>query len=225
RLQKRWTAYAYAFFHPDPEIGYDQRGRRYHGFKCMGKSCKHITRRYLEGKDASSTGNMLKHARSCWGAAAVQAAQEAGNHEYARKGVTVPLLRDGSITAAFERKGKGKITYSHRQHTKTETRVVKDRGFNVLMKTGRPEYYLPSVSTVSRDVRKVFVNARRRIAKMLQEYEGALSFATDAWSSPNHRAFIAISVHFELDGQPMCIILDVVEVARSHSGLNMALVF
>jgi hypothetical protein len=36
--------------------------------------------------------------------------------------------------------------------------IVKDRGFLCLMKTGRPEYYLPLPSTVSRDVRLVFAN-------------------------------------------------------------------
>jgi hypothetical protein len=36
------------------------------------------------------------------------------------------------------------------------------------MKTGRPEYYLPSRSTVSRDVKEVFKRVRKRIAKMLQ---------------------------------------------------------
>jgi hypothetical protein len=36
------------------------------------------------------------------------------------------------------------------------------------MKTGRPEYYLPSASTVSRDVKQVFTKVRARIAKMLQ---------------------------------------------------------
>lgn len=46
--------------------------------------------------------------------------------------------------------------------------VVSDRGFMVLMKTGRPEYYLPSPDTVSRDVKAVFVRTRGRIAKMLQ---------------------------------------------------------
>src|ERR1700675_3634268 len=40
------------------------------------------------------------------------------------------------------------------------------------MKTGRPELYIPSPSTISRDVKKVFVNVRKRLAKMLQEYEG-----------------------------------------------------
>jgi hypothetical protein len=31
-------------------------------------------------------------------------------------------LKDGSVTTAFEHIGKGKITYSHRQHEYPETR-------------------------------------------------------------------------------------------------------
>ena len=46
--------------------------------------------------------------------------------------------------------------------------VVKDRGFQSLMKTGRPEYYLPSPLTVSCDVRLVFARTRKHVAKMLQ---------------------------------------------------------
>jgi hypothetical protein len=46
--------------------------------------------------------------------------------------------------------------------------VVKDRGFQSLMKTGRPGYYIPSPATVSRDVKIVFVKSRQRIAEMLQ---------------------------------------------------------
>ena len=47
-----------------------------------------------------------------------------------------------------------------------------------------------------------------------QEYDGKLSFATDAWTSPNHRAFIAITVHLEVNGQPLRLLLDLVEVAK-----------
>jgi hypothetical protein len=46
--------------------------------------------------------------------------------------------------------------------------IVEDRGFHALMKTGRPEYYLPSRSTVSRDVKEVYKKVRKRIGKMLQ---------------------------------------------------------
>lgn len=122
--------------------------------------------------------------------------------------------------------------------------IVSDRGFQSLMKTGRPEYYIPSESTVSRDVKQVFTKVRARIARMLQvkiqvsyiktygkkrviyqEHDGALSFGTDAWTSPNHKAYVAVTVHFEHDGKPMCLLLDLVEVAKSHSGLNLASAF
>jgi hypothetical protein len=46
--------------------------------------------------------------------------------------------------------------------------IVEDEGFNVLMKTGRPNYYIPSRHTVARDVKHVFLSTRRKIAKMLQ---------------------------------------------------------
>ena len=59
----------------------------------------------------------------------------------------------------------------------------------------------------------------------MQEHEGDLNFATDAWTSPNHKAYVAVSVHFEEKGIPVAMLLDVVEVARSHSGFNLAAAF
>jgi hypothetical protein len=47
----------------------------------------------------------------------------------------------------------------------------------------------------------------------------------DAWTSPNNKALVAITVHFEQDGVPICLLLDVVEVARSHTGINLANAF
>jgi len=82
------------------------------------------------------------------------------------------------------------------------------------MKTGRPEYHLPSEQTISRDAKNVFVHARKRVATMLQKYEGQLNYATDAWTSPNHKAFVAFTVHFAHEGTPVSMLLDLVEVAK-----------
>ena len=46
--------------------------------------------------------------------------------------------------------------------------IVEDQGFKTLMKTGRPEYYIPSRITVARDVKHVFNKTRERIGKMLK---------------------------------------------------------
>jgi hypothetical protein len=148
--------------------------------------CKHKSRgvrRFLDKGDAKSTSNLRKHAKKCWGDEVVTCADKAKDASEVRATTIKGTLNPQSIAAAFERKGKGKVTYSHRQHTRTEARaeivcwvakskrpfqIVADRGFQSLMKTGRPEYYIPSPTTVSRDVKKVFVNVRQRMAKMLQ---------------------------------------------------------
>jgi hypothetical protein len=39
-------------------------------------------------------------------------------------------------------------------------KIVEDRGFQCLMKTGRPDYYIPSAQTVSCDVKKIFMCCR-----------------------------------------------------------------
>lgn len=77
-------------------------------------------RRYLDKSDAKSTSNMRKHAKSCWGLETVEAADVMKDVKEARD--SMKSMKDGSITAAFKRVGKGKITYSHRQHTKAETK-------------------------------------------------------------------------------------------------------
>ncbi|KAG0699301.1 hypothetical protein DFH29DRAFT_809220 [Suillus ampliporus] len=192
RLMKEWTSPVYAFFDPTPRI-IENDGWWAHEFRCSARGCKTTIRRYLDKKDARSTGNMRKHVKLCWGNVVLQAADDAKDASEVRTKIIPGILRDGSITASFERKGKGKVTYSNRQHTRAETKaelvrwvseslqlfeIVKDRGFQSLMKTGRPEYYLPSPTTISRDVRLIFARTRQRIAKMLREYEGKINFTT-----------------------------------------------
>ncbi|KAG1749457.1 hypothetical protein EDB19DRAFT_1629468, partial [Suillus lakei] len=243
RLMKEWTSPVYAFFNPTPRI-VEINGRRAHEFKCDARGCKTTIQRFLDKKDARSTGNMRKHVKSCWGDAALTAADDAKDAKEVQTKIVTGILRDGSITESFERKGKGKVTYAHRQHTRTETRselvrwvseslrpfeIVKDRAFQSLMKTGRPEYYIPSPTTVARDVKLVFARTCQRIAKMLQvsffaitiyhtnpthkEYDGKMNFTTDGWTSMNHHAFVAFSVHLEHQGVPLSFPLDIIEVA------------
>ena len=167
---KRWTSPVYAFYEPIPDIAYVD-GRRVHIFKCTARSCRYTCRRFLDGLDRSSTGNLIKHVKTCWGDDAYRAAAGCMNAKDARENVVKSFATKGSITTSFKRAGKGKVTYMHRQYTKTETKylsnyltrpyliccsrteivrwvaesmrpfkIVEDRGFLSLMKTGRPEY-------------------------------------------------------------------------------------
>ncbi|KAF8068607.1 hypothetical protein FPV67DRAFT_1414440 [Lyophyllum atratum] len=226
-MSKGWTLVAYTFYDPVPEIVYIKNHCAYE-FSCLAKRCKYKCRHFLDKKDATSTGSLIKHIKSCWGMEVWDRAYlECGNADTARENVVKGFQKTGSIFKMFQRAGKQQVTYSHRQHTRAETkaeivrwiaesvrlfRIVEDRGFHCLMKTGRPDYWIPSASTVVCDVRLVFGRCRDRIGKMLQDYEGRISFAMDAWTSPNHRAYVAVTTHFEVDGVPISIVLNVVEV-------------
>ncbi|KAI9449207.1 hypothetical protein BJY52DRAFT_1097936, partial [Lactarius psammicola] len=215
RLSKNWDAPVYVFYKSTPKVEYFNN-RKAHVFECAASPCclkTRFVRRFLYTGDTSSTSDLRRHARVCWGDEALAAADQTRDVKTAREALRNHNSKNGSITAAFKHVGTGRVTYSHRQHTRIEARyIVNDHAFRCLMKTGRPDYYIPSAEMLSRDVKNVFVRVRERIAKLLQEIDGKLSFATDAWTSPNYKAYIAITVHFERNGTPMALLLDLVEV-------------
>jgi hypothetical protein len=45
-----------------------------------------------------------------------------------------------------------------------------------------------------------------------QEHPGHVYFGTDAWTSLNHRAFVAWTVHLHHEGHVLCFLLDIIEV-------------
>ena len=59
----------------------------------------------------------------------------------------------------------------------------------------------------------------------IQEHKGALNFATDAWTSPNHKAYVAVTVHFKNEGIPVSMLLGIVKLTQSHSSINLAAAF
>lgn len=69
-----------------------------------------MTLRALDTGDSKSTGALRRHAKMCWGEANVTKADQSKDIDAARDALKGAVLRDGSITAVFERTGKGKVT-------------------------------------------------------------------------------------------------------------------
>ena len=135
--------------------------------------------------------------------------------------------------------------------------VMHDRELRELLSAGRPTIDLPSGQTVSRDIKACYSKCQARIDKLLQvcytellrcsltlskDHPGRLHFATDTWTSPNHRAFAAWTVHLEHNGRMFSFLLDIIEVPevryhacdiqctltqilQSHSGATLAKIF
>ena len=116
----------YVFFKQMLSIEYI-KDRHVHVFECaaaccMGKINGRMVHRYLDTRDAKSTSNLRKHAKICWGEEAVAAADNTRDVRATREALKKIKTVDSSITQAFQRIAKGKVTYSHRQHTTTEAR-------------------------------------------------------------------------------------------------------
>ncbi|KAJ7309291.1 hypothetical protein DFH08DRAFT_719348, partial [Mycena albidolilacea] len=128
------------------------------------------------------TSNLKKHAKQCWGSNVVD------GHI---KEIAADASCDGSIFVAFTRSGQHPINVSYCTHTKPEFRCVLD------IISRLPSLTYCSLSTVAHDLKALYERSADRIKKFLTEYDGHLSFATDAWTSPNHRAFVAWTVHLQ----------------------------
>jgi hypothetical protein len=228
-LQKTWRSAIYHFYNPNVSIGYED-DRLFHFFKCTARVCKAAmggVRRYQDSKDRNSTTNLKQHAIRCFGAEAVKLCLEPAAAEAV----------NGSIFTAFARQGQQPVHHTHRTHTSIEARarivkwvtennrpvtIIDDTELRELLLAGRPQLTLPSRHTVARDIDACFEHCRDRIKTLLQDHAGRLHFATDCWTSPNHRAFVAWTVHFAFRGEMLAFLLDIVELPESHTGATLA---
>src|SRR5882762_572329 len=94
--------------------------------------------------------------------------------------------------------------------------IVKDRELCKLLTVGHPHIELPSPDIISRNIKASFNKCQERIATLLHDHPGRLHFATDAWTFPNHRAFVTWTVHLEYEGTMLTFLLDIIEVPKVH---------
>ncbi|KAJ7896331.1 hypothetical protein B0H14DRAFT_2333446 [Mycena olivaceomarginata] len=171
-------------------------------FRDTGFEGVHRYQTKLDGEpasDRSSTSNLKKHAETCWGKDVVKARLAGGVSN---------SPRDGNIFTSFARTGQHPVKVSHRAHMEPK--------FWYLLLAGRPEHTIPSRRAIGHDLNDAFEQCSKRIVNLLENYNGRLSFATDAWTSPNHQAFVAWTVHLQHKGQPLVFLLDVFEVPEVH---------
>ncbi|KAJ7366195.1 hypothetical protein DFH08DRAFT_679049 [Mycena albidolilacea] len=222
----------YQFFKP-PKLDRDDNGREYQFFKCFApQGCKHKgkgTTRFQTNKngskatDRSSTSNLVKHAKKCWGADVVEARM---------RGVEAQG-RDGDIFTAFARASDRPVQPSDWMLTEAELRcvrqvspnhrplnLVEDQEFRLIFGAGRPEFRLPGCHAVSRDLNAAYGQARAHVEALLTGYNGRLSFSTDTWTSPNHCTFVAWFVHLQHEGELLAFPLDIYEVPEVCETFN-----
>ncbi|KAJ7825924.1 hypothetical protein B0H14DRAFT_3874248 [Mycena olivaceomarginata] len=152
-LKAKWTSPIYCFFRSDVT------------------SKENGVKLYQDNTDRSSTSNLKKHARQCFGAAAVNSAIEGKTQ----------LRPDGSIFEAFARTGQAQTTPTSRTLSDAEIRsanlvrwvtesnrpitIVEDKTFRHIFLAGRPTTWLPSRFILAQDIKKAFLAGESRTQK------------------------------------------------------------
>ena len=153
---------------------------------------------YLDKSDSKSTSNLCKHAKICFGQSEVASADKTQDVHAACKAlknmkdgsITEAFKHVAKLKVTYSHR-QHMTTESHYvsiphcsmtdltmndraeiiwwvAESKQPFQIVNNHGFQSLMKTRRPEYHIPSMQTVSHDVKWVFVQVCKHIAKMLQ---------------------------------------------------------
>ncbi|KAJ7199161.1 hypothetical protein GGX14DRAFT_373280, partial [Mycena pura] len=232
KIKKGWRSHIYAFYHGDVEIEYNAEGMLIYCFSCAARNCSHRVRRNQTTKDKQSTKLLRDHAVKCWGDENVRAAEKVASLTEARK--LVKKHKSGGnqrLTDMFKANAvkDDADSFSHVPLTREQSRawhvrwvseslrpfrIAKDRAYRFLMKSGRPSAYVPSPSTIARDVKTLFEKTRDRLKDRFERTPTCITLVTDAWTSPNHRPFVAVSGHWEEDGVRVNCLLDFVEVPK-----------
>ncbi|KAF9001213.1 hypothetical protein BDZ89DRAFT_968687, partial [Hymenopellis radicata] len=224
-----WTSSIYVFYEELVVAIYN--GRKAHMFKCRARGCTYSIPRYqdVKLKDRNLPSNLRTHSKSCWGESIVKEANGTS-----REGAEKALKKhdkhpDKDIKSFFSEQArrKGVKTFSTHSDTPAEARsvisafvdgrpfnIVKDRMYVDLQKTGRPEYYIPHPTTMSRDVKTAFVRTRQEIVQLLRNYDGDISFEFDGWTSENHGAYGALCADIIVDGEVQTILIDFIKIAK-----------
>ncbi|KAE9392697.1 hypothetical protein BT96DRAFT_748908, partial [Gymnopus androsaceus JB14] len=178
----------YAFFNPEPDIEFANDGTaEYIVFSCT--MCRSLVKQGLKTSDKSSTGALIRHSKSCWGDEAVKAVQESKSLEKARDALK-----------KFGKKSQSKLTAALRtvkgwaESFSTQPPSKKNQCYRWLQREGQPDRYVPSKETISRDVKHLYTRTKEKLALELQAHDSELAIAIDCWTSPNHRAWMSITI-------------------------------
>ncbi|KAJ3819508.1 hypothetical protein EV361DRAFT_767377, partial [Lentinula raphanica] len=199
----------YAFFNADPEIDFKKDGvtPEYLVFSCS--HCGTKIRQGCQSADKGSTGNLTTHAKKCWGEEAFNTAKDstlekarAAVKTFGKKGqtrLTAALTTTKTWAKLFSTSPPKQetirvVTARWVSENARPFQVVQDRCYRWLQKEGRPHQYIPSRETVGRDVKKLYMRSKEKLAEELQMCEYKVALALDCWTSPNHRACMSIIV-------------------------------
>jgi hypothetical protein len=104
--------------------------------------------------------------------------------------------------------------------------VVENANFRSLLMLLKPDINVPSATTIKGEVMKCYGEGANRLGALLRHADCKISLTSDCWTSPNTKAFMAITVHFIDDDWVLrSLVSDFIHLGGSHSGEDLCAAF
>ncbi len=121
-LHTEWKSPIYGFYDEDIQLVIIDN-RKAILFQCAARGCGKTLQRFHDTHDRSSSGNLHKHTRLCWGEEAVGQAKAIGDATRVRSCIVQGLQKNSDITEYFRlEKAAKKPLYLHQQMSRAQTR-------------------------------------------------------------------------------------------------------
>ncbi|CAE6371524.1 unnamed protein product [Rhizoctonia solani] len=201
-----WTSYIYAHFNVFVERRVDEYGEQTLWFRFECKNDPILHTQYRARKDTSSgTHNLIRGADACQ--LACNAAQSSlASTEEVRE---FSLARLRTLIALW-------CTRNHRPFE-----LFRDDLFAAIVHELRPGTTIPDPSTISRDVRSIYINNKESICRYFQQIDH-IHLAMDGWTVPTSRSYLGVVAIWQHSGQLHRAILEFVMLTKRHSGEYLA---
>ncbi|OJT02096.1 hypothetical protein TRAPUB_7442 [Trametes pubescens] len=200
-VSEGWRSSVYTHYRP-PQIIPGPNGTSTYRFICKKYPTKHVDRADSE----DSTGNLRRHADCC---DPDETAESDLLSIYAH-GVTYTAQRMRLLLALW-------CARRHRPYA-----IVEDPEIQEVFRMLYSRVYIPSRTTVSRDVRTLHRDMKLGLMQLLAGLSCRLHLCVDGWTSPNVLSFLGITVHWHWDGEIRHVILDFVRLTSAHTRAYLA---
>lgn len=145
--------------------------------------------------ESKATSHMKGHLKNCAQKKLYMKQQQRINFQpssFCEAAMVAPALTDGKFDMGKMRKAAANWVLMH-EHPFT---VVEEEGFNIMQKTGMPEWEKISRNTLKNDCVSVYESEKKKLKAMLKNVN-KISLTTDMWKSGNQKIeYMVITCHF-----------------------------
>ncbi|KAK2646634.1 hypothetical protein Ddye_021829 [Dipteronia dyeriana] len=169
----------------------------------MRAQCKYCPKNYVFNSNTNGTTNMIKHLQKCKNYHA-KLASAGPKQKCLVKQAPITSYTTSSKESCGSSIGLGFFNKEDTMKALTEMlivdelpfRFVEKRGFHKFCGVGMPRFYVPSRTTIVRDILQLYIDMKTSLMKQFKESKVSVCLTTDTWTSVQNINYMVVTSYF-----------------------------